>query len=183
MAWIDTINERDANGSLKDQYAKLKDSRSGVDNILKIHSLNPESLDAHVQLYKTIMYGKSPIRRVNREMIAVLVSSINQCHYWITHHGEGLLKLTKDESLVHQIISDYKIANISPAQMAMLDYASKLTERPTDMILKDVERLRDVGYTDRGILDINQIVSYFAYVNRVADGLGVELEDFWKKNA
>jgi uncharacterized protein YciW len=67
--------------------------------------------------------------------------------------------------------------------MAMLDYASKLTERPTDMIRKDVERLRDVGYTDRGILDINQIVSYFAYVNRVADGLGVKLEDFWKKNA
>ena len=81
MAWINTINERDADGSLKDQYAKLKDSRSGVDNILKIHSLNPESLDAHVRLYKTIMYGKSPIRRVNREMIAVLVSSINQCHY------------------------------------------------------------------------------------------------------
>ena len=81
MAWIDTINERDADGSLKDQYAKLKDSRSGVDNILKIHSLNPESLDAHVQLYKTIMYGKSPISRVDREMIAVLVSSINQCHY------------------------------------------------------------------------------------------------------
>lgn len=67
--------------------------------------------------------------------------------------------------------------------MAMLDYASKLTERPTDMNWKDVERLRDVGYTDRGILDINQIVSYFAYVNRVADGLGVKLEDFWKKNA
>ena len=81
MAWIDTINERDADGSLKDQYAKLKDSRSGVDNILKIHSLNPESLDAHVRLYKTIMYGKSPISRVDREMIAVLVSSINQCHY------------------------------------------------------------------------------------------------------
>ena len=81
MAWIDTINEGDANGSLKDQYEKLKDSRNGVDNILKIHSLNPESLDTHVRLYKTIMYGKSPIRRVNREMIAVLVSSINQCHY------------------------------------------------------------------------------------------------------
>ena len=81
MAWIDTINERDADGSLKDQYAKLKDSRNGGDNILKIHSLNPESLDTHVRLYKTIMYGKSPISRVDREMIAVLVSSINQCHY------------------------------------------------------------------------------------------------------
>ena len=81
MAWIDTINERDADGSLKDQYAKLKDSRGGVDNILKIHSLNPESLAAHVQLYKTVMFGKSPIPRIDREKIALVVSSINQCHY------------------------------------------------------------------------------------------------------
>jgi len=81
MAWIDTINEVDADGSLKDQYEKLKDPRGGVDIILKIHSLNPESLDTHFRLYKTIMYGKSPICRTDREMIAVLVSSINQCHY------------------------------------------------------------------------------------------------------
>jgi uncharacterized protein YciW len=66
--------------------------------------------------------------------------------------------------------------------MAMLDYASKLTIYPKDMIKEDVERLREIGYSDRGILDINQIISYFAYVNRIADGLGVELEDFWNKN-
>ena len=66
--------------------------------------------------------------------------------------------------------------------MAMLDYASKLTICPKDMIREDVERLREMGYSDRGILDINQIVSYFAYVNRIAGGLGVELEDFWNKN-
>ena len=63
----------------------------------------------------------------------------------------------------------------------MLDYSVKLTERPGDMILEDVDRLRDAGFNDRAILDINQIVAYFAYVNRVADGLGVELEDFWEK--
>ena len=63
----------------------------------------------------------------------------------------------------------------------MLDYSVKLTERPGDMILEDVERLKNVGFNDRAILDINQIVAYFAYVNRVADGLGVELEDFWEK--
>ena len=63
----------------------------------------------------------------------------------------------------------------------MLDYSVKLTERPGDMILEDVERLKDAGFNDRAILDINQIVAYFAYVNRVADGLGVELEDFWEK--
>ena len=65
--------------------------------------------------------------------------------------------------------------------MAMLDYSVKLTGRPGDMILEDVDRLRDAGFNDRAILDINQIVAYFAYVNRVADGLGVELEDFWEK--
>ena len=81
MAWIDIINEDKAEGDLKDLYAKLVEPWGGVDNILKIHSLNPASLDAHVQLYKIVMYGKSPIRRPDREMIAVVVSTINQCHY------------------------------------------------------------------------------------------------------
>ena len=81
MAWIDVIDENNAEVSQKDQYEKLTEPWGGVDNILKIHSLNPESLTAHVQLYKTIMFGKSPIRRTDREMIAVVVSAINQCHY------------------------------------------------------------------------------------------------------
>ena len=81
MAWIAEIDEQEAEGSLKDQYSKLKEPWGGIDNILKIHSLNPESLAAHVQLYKTVMFGKSPIPRIDREMIALVVSSINQCHY------------------------------------------------------------------------------------------------------
>ena len=81
MTWIAEIDEREAKGSLKDQYSKLKEPWGGIDNILKIHSLNPESLAAHVQLYKTVMFGKSPIPRIDREMIALVVSSINQCHY------------------------------------------------------------------------------------------------------
>ena len=181
MAWIDIIDEENAEGSLKEQYDQLIEPWGGVDNILKIHSLNPESLAAHVQLYKTLMYGKSPLRRTDREMIAVVVSAINQCHYWIVHHGEGLLKLTKNESLVNQLKSDYKLADISIKQMSMLNYATKLTERPADIFAKDIDQLRGVGFKDRAILDINQIVAYFAYVNRIADGLGVDLEDFWDK--
>ena len=65
--------------------------------------------------------------------------------------------------------------------MAMLDYSAKLTSRPSDMIESDLIKLRDNGFNDRSILDINQIIAYFAYVNRVADGLGVELEEFWDK--
>ncbi len=81
MAWIDIIDEENADGSLKEQYDNLIEPWGGVDQILKVHSLNPVSLNAHVQLYKTVMYGTSPIRRPDREMIAVVVSVINQCHY------------------------------------------------------------------------------------------------------
>ena len=179
MAWIKIIDEQNAEGSLKEQYDQLIEPWGGVDNILKIHSLNPESLAAHVKLYKTLMYGKSPLRRTEREMIAVVVSAINQCHYWIVHHGEGLLKLTKDEPLVNQLKSDYTLANISNKQMVMLNYAAKLTERPADIFKRDIEQLREVGFKDRSILDINQIVAYYAFVNRIADGLGVDLEEFW----
>ena len=181
MAWIKIIDEQNAEGSLKEQYDQLIEPWGGVDNILKIHSLNPESLAAHVKLYKTLMYGKSPLRRTDREMIAVVVSAINQCHYWIVHHGEGLLKLTKDESLVNQLKTDYTLANISNKQMAMLNYTAKLTVRPADIFKRDIEELRKVGFKDRSILDINQIVAYYAFVNRIADGLGVDLEEFWNK--
>jgi len=81
MAWIKVIDEKNADGSLKDQYNNLTEPWGGVDNILKIHSLSPESLAAHNHLYQTVMYGKSPVRRPDREMIAVVVSTINQCHY------------------------------------------------------------------------------------------------------
>tara|TARA_Y100000782_G_scaffold110404_1_gene136757 strand:- start:54 stop:308 length:255 start_codon:yes stop_codon:yes gene_type:complete len=82
---------------------------------------------------------------------------------------------------VEQLKENYTKADISSAQRAMLDYAAKLTKTPGKMTEKDLVPLRKLGYGDRAILDINQITSYYAYVNRVADGLGVELEDFWNQ--
>jgi alkylhydroperoxidase family enzyme len=81
MAWIKVIVENEAEGDLSAQYGQLIEPWGGVDNILKIHSLNPESLRAHVVLYKTLMYGKSPLKRPQREMIAVVASAANRCHY------------------------------------------------------------------------------------------------------
>jgi uncharacterized peroxidase-related enzyme len=89
--------------------------------------------------------------------------------------------LTEDEILVNQLKTDYTNADLTPPQRAMLDYAVKLTESPTLMEAVDLKPLREAGFDDKAILDINQIVAYFAYVNRVADGLGVEMEDFWKE--
>jgi len=81
MAYIEMISEKDASGRLQELYGKLVSPHGDVDNILKIHSLNVPSLDAHLQLYKTIMYGRSGLSRTRREMIAVTVSVLNNCHY------------------------------------------------------------------------------------------------------
>lgn len=81
MAWIKMIGETDAEGYLKNQFEKLTAPWGGVDNILKIHSLNPPSLEKHYELYKTLMRGKSDLTRVQREMIAVAVSALNHCVY------------------------------------------------------------------------------------------------------
>ncbi len=97
----------------------------------------------------------------------------------MTHHGAGLLELTGNEALVEGLKNDYRQVELEPADRAMLDYAAKLTREPWTMERSDVEALREVGFSDAAILDINQVTGYYAYVNRLADGLGVELED-WK---
>ncbi len=80
------------------------------------------------------------------------------------------------------LIADFRTAPIDTADRAMLEYADKLTHRPAAMVEGDVVALRDAGFGDRAILDINQVTGYFAYVNRLADGLGVALEDRWGEN-
>lgn len=87
--------------------------------------------------------------------------------------------MTGDTEQAAQLESDYTQAELTVADRAMLDYAAKLTHTPWDMVEADVEALRTVGFDDRAILDIAQIVAYYAYVNRIADGLGVSLEPYW----
>lgn len=87
--------------------------------------------------------------------------------------------MTGDQGLTTQIETDYTQANLSSSDKQMLDYSAKLTQTPWDMIEADVIALREVGFDDRAILDIAQVVAYYAYVNRIADGLGVSLEDYW----
>ena len=135
---------------------------------------------AHFDLYKTLMRGSRDLSRIRREMIAVVASSLNRCEYWVKHHGAGLRKLTKDEALAEQLIKDFRQADLSKMDKAMLEYVAKLTLEPWNMKESDVIALRENGFSDTAILDINQVTGYYAFVNRLADGLGVELENFWK---
>ena len=94
----------------------------------------------------------------------------------MVHHGAGLRALTNDDGLVAALLDDYRGADLEPADRAMLDYVVKLTREPWAMEPVDVEALRSNGFVDGAILDINQVAGYYAFVNRLADGLGVELE-------
>jgi len=97
----------------------------------------------------------------------------------MTHHGESLRRLTGDAPLVEQLKEDYVYAPLNDADRAMLDYAAKLTRAPHDVAEEDVEALREAGFSDRAILDVAQVTAYFAFVTRMAEGLGVTLESYW----
>lgn len=94
----------------------------------------------------------------------------------MVHHRRGLRRLLKDDALLAEIEADWQSAGLSAGRVAMLEYAVKLTRTPGEMIAADVDALRNVGFSDRDILDIAEVIAYYAYVNRIADGLGVQTE-------
>lgn len=94
----------------------------------------------------------------------------------MSHHGAGLLRLTQNEQLVERLKVDWQTADLTPADQAMLTYAVKLTREPWHMVEADVVALRQAGFSDGAILDMNQVTGYYAFANRLVDGLGVELE-------
>jgi uncharacterized peroxidase-related enzyme len=180
-AWITMIAEEDADEKLTAAYAECADRATGiVGHIFKIQSLNPPSMLAHHALYQALMFGRSPLTRIQREMIASVVSAINGCEYCLHHRTTILSRWLEDDALVEQIVHDHAHAPIDPQDRAMLDFAAKLTRTPGEMTQADVEALRAVGFDDQAILDIVQIAAYYAFTNRLSKGLGLALEDFFQ---
>jgi len=173
MAWIRVVDENEAGQDLRKVYEKVKGSRGKVANILAVHSLHPPALQAHMDLYMAVMFGPSGLSREEREMIAVFVSSADQCPYCIQHHATALNHYWKSDEKLVAFMNDYRSIEVSPKMRAILDYAEKLTTTPYAMVEADVQRLRDCELADEDILTINLIASYFNFVNRVALELGV----------
>ena len=177
MAWINIIDEKNADGKLKEVYDEITSARGKLSNIMKIHSLNPLAMKSHMDLYLSVMFSKSGIRREDSEMIAVVVSSANECEYCINHHAEALNQYWKDENKIKKLAEDYKQLDLSIKQMAMLSYAVKLTIMPNTVSETDIANLKVHDFTDENILNINLIVSYFNFVNRIVLGLGVKFNE------
>ncbi len=173
MPWIKVIEESEAEGRLKEVYQEILEKRGKIANIMKIHSLNPEALKNHLDLYLTIMFRKPGLKRWERELVAVIVSRINNCKYCIAHHSSALSKYW-DVKKIKKIIEGMETDDFDMRTRELVRYAVKLTKRPSEVKEEDILRLRRVGLTDEEILSLNLIISYFNFVNRIVLGLGVE---------
>ena len=177
MSWIDEIEVGEAEGKLQEMYAELVKKRGKVSNILKVHSLNPEALSNHLDLYMTLMFGKSGLTRLEREAIAVVVSAANDCSYCVSHHAESLRYLLDDEETLELLMSADGLETLEPRLSNIVRHADKLTSAPSAMTESDLGELRAVGLSDSDILDLTLTVGYFNFVNRIAMGLGVDFSE------
>jgi uncharacterized peroxidase-related enzyme len=173
MAWIETIPEADAQGPLRAVYDRIAGARGKVSNIMRVQSLHPGAMAAHLDLYLSVMFERSGLRRAEREMIAVVVSAANGCPYCARHHAEALRVLWRDDARVARLAEDHRQADLSPREAALCAYAEALTREPAAVTEADVDALRTAGLSDRDVLDANLTASYFNFVNRIAEGLGV----------
>lgn len=173
MSWIEEVSVDDAEGRLEAFYAELIEKRGKISNILKVHSLNPEAMANHLDLYMTVMFGASGLSRAEREAIAVVVSATNECAYCVNHHAEALRRYIKDDETLELLMSADGLETLEPRLSNIVRHAEKLTSAPSAMTESDLGELRAVGLSDKDILDLTLVVGYFNFVNRIALGLGI----------
>jgi uncharacterized peroxidase-related enzyme len=181
MTWISTISYDDAEGALKKLYDRIKGPDNNVDNIMLAHSLRPHSMEGHMTLYKYVLHHpRNTLPKSYLETIGVWVSLLNACRYCVEHHFAGMSRLLKDDTRAATIRAAMEERDLPKAfsgkELAGLGYAEKLTLHAAAVSERDIGRMRDAGFDDGEILEINQVTAYFAYANRMVLGLGIDTE-------
>lgn len=149
-------------------FKKCEEKLGFVPNVLAAYAFDNAKVEAFVAMYNDLMLAPSGLSKLEREMIAVAVSSHNRCYYCLTAHGAAVRGLSGDPVLGELMVMNYRAARLSKRQQAMLDFAVKLTAQPWEIEEEDRERLRQVGFTDRDIWDISAVTGFFNMSNRVA---------------
>ncbi|MEM1375129.1 MAG: peroxidase-related enzyme [Pseudomonadota bacterium] len=139
-----------------------------VPNVLKAYAFDIDKLNAFTTLYNDLMLAESGLSKLQREMIAVVVSSLNRCVYCLTAHGQAVRELSGDPILGEHLVMNYRAAKVTPKERAMLDFAVKMTEASHMIEEDDRQALRDAGWSDRDIWDIANVAGFFNMTNRVA---------------
>ena len=178
MSWIKTIPFDAATGKLRRLYERVTGPDNNVDNIMMAHSLRPHSMEGHMAIYKNVLHHASnTIPKWFLEALGVYVSIMNGCNYCVEHHFAGMKRLMQDDAKADALRAAAETDNVAQmpltaAEQSAMAYAEKLTRNPQGMVEADVEALRDAGWDDGEMLEINQVVSYFSYANRTVLGLG-----------
>ncbi|MCB8840668.1 peroxidase-related enzyme [Aurantimonas sp. VKM B-3413] len=152
----------------KAYFAKCEEKLGLVPNVLLAYAFDEKKLDAFGNFYNDLMLAESELSKLDREIIAVVVSAINHCHYCLTAHGAAVRQLSGDPAFGEQIAQNWRAAGLDAKRIAMLDFVTKLTERPDTIVEADRQALRDAGFSNRGIFDIAAVAAFFAMSNRVA---------------
>jgi len=186
MAFIKVIHPEQAEGALQELYRLVRGPGGQVDQVLQIHSLRPHTMKGHMALYKAALHDtRNELPGWYLECIGVLVSRLNQCDYCDVHHSMGLKRQLRREKLdytaydraIDRVLEGQEeVAPLTAQERAGLEYAIKLTRTPGEIVPADIEVLRQTGFSDGCILEINQVAAYFAYANRTVTGLGVDTE-------
>lgn len=149
-------------------FRKCEEKLGFVPNVLKAYAFDMAKLEPFVAMYNDLMLGPSGLSKLEREMIAVAVSSQNRCYYCLSAHGAAVRQLSGDPLLGEHLVMNYRAARLSRRHRAMLDFAVRLTTQPAAAEESDRERLRRAGFSDRDIWDISAVAGFFNMSNRVA---------------
>ncbi|MBY4892687.1 peroxidase-related enzyme [Rhodobacteraceae bacterium N5(2021)] len=139
-----------------------------VPNVLRTFSVNQEKLRAFGQYYNTLMLGESRLSKLEREMVAVVVSSANRCFYCLVAHGQAVRKLSGDPQLGEMLVMNYRVAELPKRQKAMLDFAWKLTTAPWEVAGEERAKLEAAGLSQDEIFDLSDVIAFFNMSNRFA---------------
>jgi len=151
------------------KYFAVCDAKIGfLPNVLASYTFDEKKLRAFIGLYNDLMLEDSPLSKLEREMIAVVVSSANRCYYCQVAHGQAVRELSGDPALGELLVMNYRAARLPRKQRAMLDFAHKMTVAPDEVGEPDRAALRKAGFDDRSIWDIASVAAFFNMTNRVA---------------
>jgi uncharacterized peroxidase-related enzyme len=166
------------------KYFDLCQEKLGlVPNVLRAYAFDIAKLDAFTALYNDLMLAASGLSKLEREMIAVTVSSLNRCYYCQVAHGAAVRELSGNPALGEQLVMNWRIAEVTPRQHAMLDFAAKMTEASHRMGEDDRAALRAHGFTDRDIWDIAAVAGFFNMTNRIASATDMRPNDEYHARA
>ena len=161
-----------------ENYLNIVNEKIGfIPNVLAAFAKFPKQFEGFTKLYNSLMLGESGLTKLEREMIAVAVSSENHCFYCLVAHGSAVRELSNDPQLGERIAANFRSAELPEKQLELLNFTKKLTRDPSEISERDRTKLREVGYTDRDIWDISAIVGLFNMTNRLASATEMEPND------